>query len=65
MQSKGGYDEVTDVPEDVTPSGQYVVCTIPSLSPSYFIFTLSLSRVIKNDFSASLIYITLLCNLLT
>ncbi|XP_003382770.1 PREDICTED: CDC42 small effector protein 2-like [Amphimedon queenslandica] len=24
MQSKGGYDEVTEVPEDVTPSGQYV-----------------------------------------
>lgn len=27
MQSKGGYDEVTEVPEDVTPSGQYVVST--------------------------------------
>lgn len=24
MQSKGGYDEVTDVPEKDTPSGKYV-----------------------------------------
>ena len=25
MQSKGGYDEVVEVPEDVTPTGQFVV----------------------------------------
>lgn len=36
MQSKGGYDEVVEVPEDVTPTGQFVVSVKITILWVYF-----------------------------